>query len=227
MPGQDATPPLSFKLPTFMPTQAEIWVTMVEDAFTIHNISDNRRKMLEIRMALTQEVRALTVHLTTAYTKKLTDYRRKYGTKTDVQKMRATVTKRPISDKTPMEYLYALPLEIGTNPETLPQLKRIFEDSLVPHIAALIASENIADIDSYADRASELYILYEPITQPTVAKIATSEVKFPNEELLETLKALTSQVAALTTDLNALKEYQETEVNQLQPQASYRPPPRQ
>ena len=64
--------------------QAEIWVTMVEDAFTVHNVTDNRRKMLEIRMALTQEVRALTAHLTTGHTDndylKLTTYLRKYGT---------------------------------------------------------------------------------------------------------------------------------------------------
>ena len=41
---------------------------MVEDAFTVHGITHNRRKMLEIRMALTQEVRALTAHLTTGHT---------------------------------------------------------------------------------------------------------------------------------------------------------------
>ena len=54
----------SFKRPIFTPTQAEIWVAKTEDAFAVHNITDNRRKMLEIRMALTQEVRALTAPLT-------------------------------------------------------------------------------------------------------------------------------------------------------------------
>ena len=53
---QDAEPPppaTSFKLPIFMPTQVEIWVAMAEDAFAVHNITDNRCKMLEIHMALT------------------------------------------------------------------------------------------------------------------------------------------------------------------------------
>ena len=55
----------SFKLPIFTPTQAEIWVNMAENAFDVHNITDNRHKMLEIQMALTQEVHALTAHLAT------------------------------------------------------------------------------------------------------------------------------------------------------------------
>ena len=188
-------------------------------------------------MALTQEVQALSAHLTTAYTnddyKKLTDFLRKYCTKTDVQKMRAMVAKRPIGDKTPTEHLHALQIEFGTNPQTLPLLKRIFEASLAPHIAALLAAEKIADIDSYADRASELYILSKPTAQKTIAQIATSEVKFPNEELLETLKNLTTQVTALTNDINVIKINNtsnsniETEVNQPQPQASYREPQHQ
>ena len=36
----------SFKLPTFTPTQAEIWVMMAEDAFEIHKIPNEQRKML-------------------------------------------------------------------------------------------------------------------------------------------------------------------------------------
>ena len=48
--------------------RAEIWVNMAENAFTVPNITDNRRKMLEIQMVLTQEVRALTVHLATGQT---------------------------------------------------------------------------------------------------------------------------------------------------------------
>ena len=68
MPDDAPRPPRSFKLPIFTPTQAEIWVAMVEDAFTVHGITDNRRKMFEMRMALTQEVRALTAHLTTGHT---------------------------------------------------------------------------------------------------------------------------------------------------------------
>ena len=159
---------------------------MVEDSFGVHNITDNRRKMLEIRTALTQEVRALTAHLTTGHSdmdyEKLTTYLRKYGTRTDVQKLRAMVAKRPIGDKTPTEHLHALRLEFGTKPEALNLLRRIFEDSLAPHIAALLASEKLLDIDTYADRANELYILDEPNAQTTIAKIiATSEVTFCNE----------------------------------------------
>ena len=45
---QDEQPPpprpaTSFKLPIFMPTQAEIWVAMAEDTFAIHNITDSHR----------------------------------------------------------------------------------------------------------------------------------------------------------------------------------------
>ena len=76
--------------------------------------------MLEIRMALTQEVRALTAHLTTGHTnddyKKLTTYLHKYSTCTDMQKLRAMVAKGPIGDKTPMEHRHALRLEFGTKP---------------------------------------------------------------------------------------------------------------
>ena len=95
-------------------------------------------------------------------------------------------------DKTPTEHLHALHLEFGTKPETLPLLKRIFEDSLAPHIAALLASETITDIDTYADRATKLCILYEPNSSNIIDKIATSEMTFCNEELLQTLKALTA-----------------------------------
>ena len=130
---------------------------MVEDAFTVHNLTDNRRKMLEVRMALTQEVRSLTAHLTTGYSNddynKLTTYLRKYGTRTDVQKLRAMVAKRPIGDKTPTEYLHTLRHEFGMEPETLATLWRIFEDSLSPHIAALLASEKLLDTNTYSDRA--------------------------------------------------------------------------
>ena len=139
-------------------------------------------------MALTQEVQALTAHLTTGHTDndylKLTTYLRKYGTCTDLQKLRAMVAKRTMGDKTPTEHLHALHLEFGTKPETLRLLKRIFEDSLAPHIAALLASDTITDIDTYTDRATELYILCEPNSTNTIAKIATSEVTFCNEELL-------------------------------------------
>ena len=117
-----------------MPTQAEIWVAMAEDAFSVRNITDSRRKMLEIRMALTQEVPALTAHLTTGHSdecfQKLTTYLKNYGTRTDVQKLRAMVAKRPIGDKVSTEHLHALRLEFGTKPKTLTVLRRIFEDSL-------------------------------------------------------------------------------------------------
>ena len=144
------------------------------------------------------------------------------------------VGKRPIGDKTPTEHLHALRLEFGTKPETLPLLKHIFEDSLAPHIAALLSSENITDIDTYADRASELYILCEPVANNTVAKVAISEVTFANEELLQTLKNLTNQVASLTSDYSTFKEQNSQlqngniEISQLnqQPQATYRQTPR-
>ena len=182
---------------------------MAEEPFAVHNITDNRRKMLEIRMALSQEVRALTAHLATGFTndeyKKLTTFLSKYGTHTEVQKLRTMVAKRPIGDKTPTEHVHALCLEFETKPETLPLLKRIFEDSLAPHIAALLSSENITDIDTNADRASELYVLYEPVADTTVAKVAISEVTFANEELLQTLKNLTNQVASLTSDFSMFK----------------------
>ena len=75
------------------------------DTFAVYNITDNRHKMFEIRMALTQEVRALTAHLTVGHTNqdyaKLTAYLRNYGSLTDVQKLRSMVAKRPIGDKTP------------------------------------------------------------------------------------------------------------------------------
>ena len=41
MPDKAPCPTPSFKLPIFTPTEAEIWVAMVEDAFTVHNITDN------------------------------------------------------------------------------------------------------------------------------------------------------------------------------------------
>ena len=198
----------AFKIPLFTPMQPDIWVTMVEDAFAIHKITDNRYKMHEIRMALTQEVRALTTHLTTGHTNadyaKLTTYLRNYGSRSDVQKLRAMVAKRPLGDKTPTEHLHALRAEFGTKPETLVLLRRIFEDSLTPHIAALLAIERIDDIDSYADRASELYILYEPSTT-TVANIAATELTFSNNELMQTLKTLSSQMASLTAEVNLIK----------------------
>ena len=156
-------------------------------------------------MALTQEVCVLTAHLTTGHTeddyKRLTAYLRKYGTCTDVQKLRAMVAKRPIGDRTPTEHLHALRLEFGTKPKTLPLLRCIFEESHAPHIAALLASENITDIDTYADKANKKYILYEPNCPTIVAQITTLEMSFYSNELLQTLKALMGQVASLTTDV--------------------------
>ena len=78
-------------------------------------------------MALSQEVRALSAHLTTAYTndnyKKLTDFLRKYGTKTDVQKMRAMVAKRPIGDKTPNGAFACITNRIRDKPSDLASAK--------------------------------------------------------------------------------------------------------
>ena len=105
-------------------------------------------------MALTLEVCALMAHLTMGYCysdedfQRLATYLRKYGTPTEVQKLRAMVAKRPIGDKTPTEHLQVLSIKFGTKPKTLTLLRRIVEDSLAPHIAALLASEKLVDIDS-------------------------------------------------------------------------------
>ena len=45
-----------FQLPNFTPTQAEIWVTISEDAFAIPKITNEQGKMLEICIVLTQEL---------------------------------------------------------------------------------------------------------------------------------------------------------------------------
>ena len=50
-----------------------------------------------------------------------------------------------------------------------------------------------------------MYVLYIPNAASTVATIATSEMSSCNSELLQTLKALTSQVASLTMDINTIK----------------------
>ena len=149
---------------------------MAEDEFTIHKITDEQRKMLEIRIALTQQLRALTAHLydsstvTDAYNK-LVDYLRKYRARSDVEEMRAMVAKRTIGDKTITEHLHALRLQFGTKPATLPILRRIFEDSLAPTVAFLLSAERINVIDSYADCANELYILCEPFKRSAIAAI--------------------------------------------------------
>ena len=166
MPDSDVPPAIrSFKIPTFTPLQAEIWVDMVVDAFVIHGITDKKRRMVEIRMALTQELRALTAHYHTpgvldAYDK-LVAYLRKYGVKMEVEEMRAMVAKCPMGTSTPTAHLQALKIEFGTAAESMHMLRRIFKDSLSPNIASLLAAERITDIDAYAERADELYILYQ------------------------------------------------------------------
>ena len=116
----------SFKLPNFNPTKSEIWVMMAEDAFAIHKITNEQRKMLGIRIALTQELRALTAHQWTPNTadtyNKLVSYLRKYGARSDVHKVRAIVAKRPIGDKTPTEHIHSQRLEFGSKPEILRSL---------------------------------------------------------------------------------------------------------
>ena len=121
------------------------------------------------------------------------------------------VAKRPIGDKIPTEHLHALRLEFGTKPASLPILQRIFEDSLAPNVALLISAEKINDIDSYADRANELYILWEHFKSSAIAAIepvtmATTEVSFTHTELIETMKNLTKQVAFLSTEINHIKQ---------------------
>ena len=115
------------------------------------------------------------------------------------------VAKRLIGDKIPTEHLQALRFKFLTKPETLTLLRRIFEDSLAPHITARLASEKLIDIDTYANSPNESYVLYRPNTASTVATIATSEMSFCNNELLQTLKALTTQVASLSTEVNTIK----------------------
>ena len=112
-------------------------------------------------MALTQEVRALTVHLATGQTdanyNRFTTYLRKYGARTDI------------------------------------------------HSAVLLASEKLVDIDSNGNRADELYVLYAPNTASTVATVATSDLSFANSELLQTLKALSTQVTSLSTKVDNIE----------------------
>ena len=201
-----------FKIPTFTPTQSEIWVDMVQDAFTIHGITDEKRKMLEIRMALTQELRALTAHITAegvpdAYIKLVT-YLKKYGARTEVEKMRAMVSKRPIGDRTPVAHLQALRVEFGGTPQTEPILLRIFEDSLSPSIASLLAAERISDIDAYAERAAELYILYQPardevgvntLLAPPVAAPVSSD-----PAILAALQAMNVKMDSLSERINKI-----------------------
>ena len=77
-----------FKLPTFTPTQAEIWDTMWLKMLLQHirfffkrvnfinnnvilnsdQITNEQREMLKVRIALTQELRAVTAHLWTPNT---------------------------------------------------------------------------------------------------------------------------------------------------------------
>ena len=66
-------------------------------------------------------------------------------------------------------------------------------------------SEKLEDIDSYADRANELYVLYVPNTASTVAAIKTSELSFANNELMQTLKTLSDQVASLSTKVDGIE----------------------
>ena len=211
MPDSDVPPAVrSFKIPTFTPLQAEIWVDMVEDAFVIHGITDKKQRMVEIRMALTQEFRALTAHIhapgvSDAYDK-LVAYLRKYGVKTEVKKMRAMVAKCPMGNSTPTAHLQALKIEFGTAAETMPMLRRIFEDSLSPNIASLLAAERITDIDTYAERADELYILYRPArdemiidassVQPAVVSVTASAVN-SEPEVLSASKGITDKIDLL------------------------------
>ena len=96
-----------------------------------------------------------------------------------------------------------------------------------------MASEKLIDIYSYADRANELYVLYAPNAASTVTTIASSELSFANTELMQTLKALSTQVASLSTKVNnieACSTHQEApdcyEANAIaqQPRNSYREP---
>ena len=146
-------------------------------------------------------------------------------------KLRAMVAKGPRSSAT--EHLHALCLEFGTKPETLTLLRLFFEDSLAPHIAALLASEKLVDIDSYADRADKLYVLYAPNTASTVATVTTSELSFAKSELLQTLKALSTQVASLSTKVDNIEarsnheeapNYYEANAVGQQPRNSYKEP---
>ena len=89
--------------------------------------------MLKIRIALTQELQALTAHRWTPNTadpnNKRVSYLRKCGARSDVEKMRAMGAKRPIGDKTTTEHLHSLRLEFGSKPETLSKYLDVFSRS--------------------------------------------------------------------------------------------------
>ena len=220
----------SFKLTPFTPQQAAYWVGLAERAFTLHGITCERRKMLEITIALNQELRALTQHIaeddTASAYLRLLAYLRRYGAKSQVEQDRAMLASRPLGDKRPSEHLHSLRVEFGTRPDRLPLLRRIFEDSLHPSIAALLAVENIADIDEYADKADELYRLYPPATvalsqtAPPAATAAAVINTSHDSQLLQALQALTDKVGDLSVRINQVEQRPTTikKIKQSQPQ---------
>ena len=140
----------SFKFTPFTPNHAASWVNIAERTFTAHGIVDENRKMLEIVIALNEELRSLTDHITEnsiqgSY-QKLIAYLRGYRARSQIERERAMVVSRPIGDRKPSEHLHALRLEFGIYPNNTSLLRRIFEDSLHTNIATLFSVEHIADI---------------------------------------------------------------------------------
>ena len=167
-------PFIKLRLPVFTPNQADIWVDMVEDSFLIHRIEDIRRRMLEIRMALTPELRSLTAHMTSQPTNnsyiKLISYLRRYNARSEIQKTRALIVKRPIGKKMPTIHLQALREEFGNEDNIQTLLRQMLQDSLPRNIAPLLDTEHIYDLDDYAERADQLYIMYPPHDMPEPSK---------------------------------------------------------
>ena len=167
-------PFIKLRLPLFTPNQADIWVDMVEDSFLIHGIKDLKRRMLEIRMALTPELRSLTAHMTSQPTNnsyiKLMSYLRRYNSRNEIQKTRALIVKRPIGKSTPSMHLHALREEFGDGDGIQPLLRQMLQDSLPRNIAPLLDTEHIYDLDDYAERADQLYIMYPPHEMPEPTK---------------------------------------------------------
>ena len=117
---------------------------------------------------------------------------RRYNAHSEIQKTRALIGKQPIGINTPTMHLHALREEFGNGESIQPLLRQMLQDSLPHNIAPLLDTEHISDLDDYAERADELYIMYPPHDMPeqtkglpgsTAAKEATTkEVKTEKAE---------------------------------------------
>ena len=195
--------------------------------------------MLEIRIVLTPELRSLTAHMTSQPTNNsyihLVNYLRRYNSKSEIQKTRALIVKRPIGKSTPSMHLHALREEFGDGDGIQPLLRQMLQDSLPRNIAPLLDTEHIYDLDDYAERADQLYIMYPPhdMPEPTkglpgsaaAAESAAKEVETKkaepeiavvtradentnaaaNSEIKIALSALSSNIQDLTTRLDKIE----------------------